>query len=320
MNTSNSPSPDALPQGLDWTLHDNAVTVRLNGSEMANYVFHATDAQEESPRPYFHPLNTPGGSNVTVYRPHDHVWHKGLAWSLPHFGPDNFWGGPSYRKGQDYQWLPNNGRMEHLEILDCGVSGGSFAFSHRLQWLTQDGQAVVGESRGFSIVPGPDAESWTLIFESIMDNISGSDITIGSPTTEGRENAGYGGLFWRGPRSFTGGTITGPNGETGEALRGTRAPWLAFVGRHDETSSVSTIVMVDDRSNAQHPPQWFARSEPFACMGPAPFFADEVNFAAGSTMRNRYAVVVADGDSAGDRLAKLAAAAAGALERAAVPA
>ncbi|SEE87709.1 Methane oxygenase PmoA [Arthrobacter alpinus] len=306
MNFAQEQLKDNPVHVLDWKLTTDSVEVTLNGTSVANYTFRATDALTESPRPYFHPLRTPCGSDVTIYRPHDHLWHKGLAWSLPHFGDDNFWGGPSYRKGHDYQWLPNNGRMDHIEILECGISGGRFTFSHRLMWLTQSGEEVVGETRTFGLVPSAEGESWTLVFETRMRNISGQDIAIGSPTTEGRENAGYGGLFWRGPRSFTGGAIIGPNGEAGEELRGTRAPWLAFVGQHDETDKVSTILMVDDARNAQHPPEWFTRSEPFACMGPAPFFSAEVVFAAETTMNNRYAMVIADGASDSARLARLA--------------
>ncbi len=47
-------------------------------------------------------------------------------------------------------------------------------------------------------------------------------IPIGSPTTRGRENAGYGGLFWRGPRSFTGGSVLAPGVAGGDELRGIR--------------------------------------------------------------------------------------------------
>ena len=69
------------------------------------------------------------------------------------------------------------------------------------------------------------------------------------------------------------------------------------------------MLIADDTANAQHPPEWFARSEPFACFGPAPFFSEEVTFADGATMKNRYAVVIADGDSDAGRRDSLAAAA-----------
>ncbi len=39
------------------------------------------------------------GDTVPLFRPHDHVWHKGIAWSLPHVGEHNFWGGPTYVHG-----------------------------------------------------------------------------------------------------------------------------------------------------------------------------------------------------------------------------
>lgn len=299
---------------INWRDHEQSLTVSLGEIEIATYTYDATDEQRESPRPFFHPLRTTAGDTVTVYRPWDHVWHKGIAWSLPHFGEDNFWGGPSYRRGQDYKWLPNNGRVRHERVLDAGTDESGFHFSHELTWWTQGGQHVVDETRSIRISPDAEGSSWTLVFETEMTNVSGGDIQIGSPTTEGRENAGYGGLFWRGPREFAGGRIAGPGGATGEALRGTRGPWLAFVGQHDDSCRHSTVLISDDAGNAQHPPQWFARSEPFACFGPSPFFSAEATFAAGSTMMNRYAVVIAAGDSNEERLDRLASSAADALQ------
>ena len=71
--------------------------------------------------------------------------------------------------------------------------------------------------------------------------------------------------------------------------------------------------MVDDPVSVHQEPEWFARSEPFACMGPAPFFSKEVLFEAGVTLRFRYGVVVADGASEKDRAEALATAARGIL-------
>lgn len=310
-------NPVAAPDGLNWADDGQAVEVTVDGVAILKYTYVATDEQNESPRPFFHPLRTRSGNAVTAYRPHDHTWHKGIAWSLPHLGPDNFWGGPSYRRGKDYQWLPNNGAMRHQSVRGEGADGGAFTFAHNLQWITQQGALVVEEERSFQAVPGEDPDSWTLIFETAMTNVSGAKIHIGSPTTEGRENAGYGGLFWRGPRDFTGGTILGPGGATGEELRGKRAPWLVFVGQHDETCRFSTIVMVDDPSTGHPQPEWFARTEPFPCMGPAPFFSEEVLFAEGATLRFRYAVVIADGTSDAGRAEALAGKASALLAQAA---
>ena len=167
---------------------------------------------------------------------------------------------------------------------------------------------MIDEQRtlGFVVPAGRD-DAWVLTFETTMTNVSSADLTIGSPTTRGRENAGYGGLFWRGPRSFTGGTLLAPDFSGGEEARGTRGPWMGFVGRHDGTGGASTVVIVDGTDNPSHPPQWFARTEQFGCLNPAPFFSTEVPFAPGDTLRFRYAVVIADGASDPTSAAALAA-------------
>jgi hypothetical protein len=286
---------------IDWS-----VQVAYRGQDLLTYVYAPDDVQLESPRPYFHPIRTLGGDLVTLFRPHDHVWHKGIAWSLPNVGPHNFWGGPNYVHGQGYIQLDNDGSMDHDRFTALEVTYDRVQVTHELTWHAQPtagqtvGAEIVHEVRGFAVtVPADDA--WVLTFSSAITNASGEPLDIGSPTTKGRENAGYGGLFWRGPRSFTGGTILAPGYAGGEGIRGTRAEWMGFTGRHDETARGSSLVMVDDTANPQHPPQWFMRNELFAGVNPAPFFSDEVPFGAGQTLTFRYAVVIADGSADPDR-------------------
>ena len=101
-------------------LHDvgRAIDVVADGTTLAQYVYVPTDVQLESPRPYLHPVRTRGGDLVTAFRPHDHVWHKGIAWSLPVVGEHNFWGGPTYVHGQGYVQLENDGSMDHVALTD----------------------------------------------------------------------------------------------------------------------------------------------------------------------------------------------------------
>ena len=80
--------------GLRLTRDQDALAVSHGEQQLLRYVYRPTEAQLESPRPYFHPLRTLTGDCVSLYRPHDHVWHKGIAWSLPNVGPENFWAAP----------------------------------------------------------------------------------------------------------------------------------------------------------------------------------------------------------------------------------
>ncbi|MEU0390681.1 DUF6807 family protein [Streptomyces chartreusis] len=136
-----------------------------------------------------------------------------------------------------------------------------------------------------------------MTFETQMTNVSETDVVMGSPTSKGRENAGYGGLLWRGPRSFTGSQFVTPEGLAGDEVRGRRMEWMGFAGRHDETDAESLVLMVDDSANRNHPPQWFARTEEFARLNPAPFFSEELTIEQGSTVRFRYGVGIADADA-----------------------
>jgi hypothetical protein len=288
--------------------------MRAGDAVLAEYVFRPDHPTFESPRPYLSPIRTPGGELVSLYRPHDHVWHKGIAWSLPVVGDENFWGGPTFVRGEGYVQLPNNGQQRHVafapEATDAAnAAPGTARVVERLEWITQAGEPIFDEERTLA-ASVLDDEAWLLGFATRLTNTTDRPISIGSPTTRGRENAGYGGLFWRGPRSFTGGRLLAPGVAGGDELRGTRAPWMGFTGRHDETDAASTIVMVDDPANLQHPPQWFARSEDFACLCPAPFFGEEHVVEPGATLVLRYGVVVADGASDPERAARLADAAA----------
>lgn len=293
-----------VPLGFALT-HEvgTAIAVHLDGVEVLRYTYRPDTVQLESPKPYLHPIRTASGALVSLFRPHDHVWHKGIAWSLPHLGDDNFWGGPTFT-GTGYEQLANNGRAEHLAITALEVDTDGVRFSHTLQWIAEDGRFVVAEER--TLVARRAGNDWSLSIETRMHNVSGRDISIGSPTTKGRENAGYGGLFWRGPRSFTGGTLHSPDGSGGEELRGSRHEWMGFTGLQDETAEASSVVIVDDPANPNHPPQWFARTEQFAGLCPAPFFSEELPFPADDTIVFRYAVVVADGDGADGRAGELA--------------
>jgi len=277
---------------------DGSVAVSIDGVEVLTYVYRSAAEQLESPRPYFHPLRTLAGEVVTQHRPADHVWHAGLAWSLPNVGAHNFWGGPTYVRDEGYVQLPNNGRVDHRGFTAFAADDHGVELEEQLQWISFDGAPVFTEKRRISVTGGADA--WTLVFETVMRNVTGASIRIGSPSTEGRENAGYGGLFWRGPESMVGGEALVSDGE---AAMGSDHPWMAY------SADTATVVMVDDRAAPEHPTPWFVRTDDYAGLCPAPFFSEVLAVAAGEKVRFRYSVVIADGPSDGARAAALAASA-----------
>ncbi|WP_081733433.1 PmoA family protein [Paenarthrobacter nicotinovorans] len=315
-----TPAQAAPADTLSYTDDGSSLTFTVGTQDIATYTYRPTDDQYESPRPYFHPLTTLEGDEVTISRPWDHVWHKGLSWALPNVGEHNFWGGATYTRETGYSNLDNNGAMNHEAFTSIEGAGAGITAAETLLWTAQpaepgqQGAPLIREQRRFAIQLLPAGNAWTILFETTMENVSGAGIGIGSPTTEGRDNAGYGGLFWRGPRSFTGGEFRSEKGTGGDEFMGTRSPWIAFTGQHDVTCRKSSILFVEDQANPGASNQWFARSSMFACLGSAPFFSEVVPLKEGQPLTYRYAVVISDGALEDQQAAALADAAKTALD------
>ncbi|MEV5879537.1 PmoA family protein [Streptomyces sp. NPDC052101] len=283
--------------------HGDRITVRAPaaGVELLAYVYRR-EAAWEAPRPYLHPIRTLSGAVVTDYRPHDHRWHKGLSLTASHLSGANLWGGNTYVHGQGYLALPERvGSMRHTGFDEVTAAGDRVVIAERLTWHPYDGELWAEEERRIEVHDvAPDSGSWALTWTSAVTNRRAEPLRFGSPTTAGRELAGYTGLFWRGPRAFRAGRILGPQGE-GPELMGTRAPWLAYSGEHDGVDGHATLVFAhapeNDHSGAggTHPAHWFVRDEPFAAVAPSWSFFEELELAPGATLRRRYRVVVADG-------------------------
>ncbi|WP_345800552.1 PmoA family protein [Microbacterium sp. AZCO] len=247
---------------------------------LVEYVYEPTEPQLESPRPYAL-LRTPGGREVTAYRPDDHVWHKGLSLALPNVGPHNFWGGPTYVRDEGYVQLPNNGRQVHRAFVTWHTPGLA-RVDEDLDWITEQGDTLLTERRTLTARRVED-DAWALTWRSELTNVSMDAVPFGSPTTKGRADAGYAGIFWRAPAEFTGGAILGPGGEVGESARGAESPWLALVAP-DESAGV----LVLDPGGSP----WFVRSADYAGAGPAPFFHDETVLGSGESLVLAAALIV----------------------------
>nr|WP_232328508.1 PmoA family protein [Kibdelosporangium sp. MJ126-NF4]CEL22908.1 FIG01123381: hypothetical protein [Kibdelosporangium sp. MJ126-NF4]CTQ90048.1 FIG01123381: hypothetical protein [Kibdelosporangium sp. MJ126-NF4] len=274
------------------TVVDDGRTLTLMGAdaELFRYTYRPDTPAFECPCPSFHPLRTLDGDVVTGYRPHDHRWHKGLAMTASHLSGQNFWGGVSYVTGKGYQVLPNVGTLVHQ-----GFDG---PWTERIDWITAAGERWIAERRTIGYSLGVD--SWRLDLTFELANVRGEDLEFGSPTVFGRELAGYCGFFWRGPRSFTGGTILASGGRSGPDLMGTRADWLAFVGAHDEVDRMSTLLFVGAESNPDT--RWFVRSEPYPVVNPSLAFYEPLVLPAGETLRLSYRLAICCGAWDADRI------------------
>lgn len=280
---------------LIHTLQD-AIELRYQEQTLFRYVYASQTPALESPRPYFHPLKTLAGNEISLFRPYDHLWHAGLAMSQANLSGENFWGGPTYtREAAGYVQLDNNGRMQHGAWQEL-VCAEEVRCVERLQWITHTGQAWIAEERRITVSEiEPEAGYWSLDLAFRLLNITSQPLIFGSPTTEGRPDAGYGGLFWRGPRSFLHGQILAAHGLEGPESMGKSAPWLAFTGWHDGNREQSTILFIDQPGNPRYPNKWFVRNDPYACVSCAFMFDEYYILPPDETLELTYRIVISNG-------------------------
>ncbi|WP_329225082.1 PmoA family protein [Streptomyces canus] len=285
-------------------VHGEHVAVEAaNGTEILRYVYRPDPEAFEAKKPYAHPVRTLGGRTVTGYRPNDHRWHKGLQMTASHLSGQNFWGGNCYVHGQGYLPLPERvGSMRHDGFPVLSVEDDRLTVAEELTWVENGGTEWAREVRGITVHSvDEEAGSWALDWSIRLTNTRDEPLAFGSPTTAGREMAGYTGLQWRGPRDFTGGSVFAPDTDgDADKLMGSQSPWLAFTTEHDDVDAHSTLVFAHapenlDPQNAIHESHWFVRSEPFPTVAFSWAFFEEFELPPGESFEYRYRLVVADG-------------------------
>jgi hypothetical protein len=300
-----------LPVTVTHT-HGERISVVAGGTELMAYVYAPDPVAFESRKPYVHPLRTLRGSVVSGYRPNDHRWHKGLQMTASHLSGQNFWGGDCYVRGAGYLRKPELiGSMRHdgFDVLE--VAHDRLDFTEQLTWIENGGEAWARERREVALhsvdaVSSTYAVDWAIHLTNTRDE----PLRFGSPTTHGRDMAGYTGLHWRGPRDFTGGQVLSPAGpSTDQEMMGESAseyPWIAFVGEHDGVDDYSTIAFAHMPHNARsvHASHWFVRSEPIPTVAFSWSFFEEFTLRPGDSFRYRYRLLIADGAWEAERIEK----------------
>jgi hypothetical protein len=238
-----------------------------------------------APRPFLHPVTTLSGTPVTDSQPADHRWHLGVSVALQDVGGSNIWGGRTYVRDQGYTWLDDHGRQVH----QAWESTSRHGFREDVEWLAADGRRLVSEVRRLharaSDLPG----AWVLEIAFTLRNATDSDLTLGSPASNGRAGAGYGGLFWRLPQVGAARVFT-PDAEGEEAVHGSLAPWVAFVAPAPRTFTV-VLAGMDDASRRD---PWFVRVSDYPGVG-SQLVADEpVVLARGTGTTRIFRALIAD--------------------------
>ena len=272
--------------GLALSMCADVAEVTFGGTVLLRYLFRPDLAPDHSPRPYAHPVRTLAGDEITAVEPDDHPWHAGISMAVPDVDGDNFWGGPTYVDGQGYVHRQDHGQVQHQSWVEASVSVDACVLCEELAWVAADGRTILTEDRELRIDGvDPSRGSWTLHWSYRLRNVSGRCVQFGSPATNGRPGAGYGGLFWRGAKTFQGGAVVTEQARGEAAVNGTQARNLTVA-----CGTGGLTIAAED----QEPATWFVRSAEYPGAGPALAFDAPLHLDPGHDLTGRYRFDIAN--------------------------
>ncbi|WP_285760150.1 PmoA family protein [Nocardiopsis ansamitocini] len=282
--------------------------LRLDGAAVADIDSGAAVDPVLSPRPYLHPVRTLAQTVVTEVLPEDHLHHLGVGITIADVSGTSFWGGRTFTRDRGSVLLDNHGRQEHVAWTVESDAGRTAVVA----WTDTEGTELLREERATS-AHGIDSTTWALDLNSTVRNTSGRTLTIGSPATNGRPGAAYGGFFWRAPMSETPPRCFGsePGGE--EALHESRAEWLALAGTTPEGAPWTLVFF---QAGAERDP-WFLRAAEYPGVGTSLAWDRVLEVPVDGAVERRTVTLVVDGHPG---TAAVAALVATARERVGAPA
>lgn len=265
------------PPSFRQTLNDR---IEIGGSA---YRFDPT-----LPKPCVHPLMTPGGQLLSGFEMSDHVWHRGLWFTIKFINGTNFW-----------EEQPPFGIQASRRQPDCAfLDDGGLRVTHQLDWTSDATGIALTEQRIMIYRTG--SIDWTTELHAMQD------LTLDRTpyTTWG----GYGGLSFRGSRELHNVSFMLPGKDAVASLAGQPHEWVVMQADVDGGPGRKvSMAMVDHPGNPRWPSPWYCKSgNGFNYMNAAFLFHEPMKLAREQTLRLAYRVLYRDGVWALDEMAQLA--------------
>ena len=270
-------APAGEPSRL--TVEDDRVSMGLGDTILAQYRF-----SDVAFKPYLETLFTPGGVNVLLDSPPDHVHHHALMFALAVDGV-NCW-----------EETPTAGRQRHDGF--AGDRPGRkdqiswVGLTERIHWVDAAGERLLDEQRAIKVRQTAKPEAVMLAWQSQLSVPDGK----ASVTLSGSH---YFGLGMRFIRSMDGaGPFRNADDKPGTIFRGqerlVRSNWCAYTAQVDGKDV--TVAMFGHPENPRHPTTWFTMAEPFAYLAATLGLHEKpLELPADKPLNLRYGVALCDG-------------------------
>jgi hypothetical protein len=245
-------------------------------------------------KPYVEQLFSPGGVNILLDAPPDHLHHHGLMFAIKVDGV-TFW-----------VEKKDSGRQVHRSLSgfdetgQCAMRNGDF--SQHIDWVGPDKkESLVSETRTITVWPTKETGPTVLSWQSEFKVPTGK----GKVTLTGDCYHGLG-MRFRVPTEGRGWFVNA-DAKVGEVVRGDEqlvtSAWCAYVA--DVNGQSITVAMFDHPENPRQA-MWFTMTKPFSYLSATMnLHREPLTLLTGKEMTLSYAVAVWDGHVETSRIERL---------------
>ena len=251
---------------------DRRVDVTVDGKPFTSYIY-PTSLQ----KPVLYPIRSARGTVVTRGYPlepkagerADHPHHVGHWFNYGDVNGYDFWGHSAATPAAN---RPKMGTIVHKSIVTAAGGQGRGELRVTADWTIPDGSTLLREETQFVFSGGPNRRTidrvttWTaasqpVTFKDTKEGAFGIRVArpLDHPSQQAEVLVGAGGTGTekRVETSGVTGRYLGSDGRTGDAVWGTRGPWMGLTGTVD--GGPITLAILDHPSNHGYPTYWHAR-------------------------------------------------------------
>jgi hypothetical protein len=262
------------------------IAVEKNGVERLRYNYQLPDDPAPSaPKPFFHPIRTPEGLEVTAEAPLDHTWHRGLWFTFKFVNGVNYWEERDAVFGRQVTLEPPAIHASD-EIEDVVRISGP------LEWRDAKGGAEAVRIDEQRVLDIRFAEDDALIVDWHSTLVPREDVTLDRTpyTTWG----GYGGVVVRLTQAVQKQRILLANRTETDRPTGQPHPWGAIDAQLDTLQDRYVgFLFLPSPDNRRYPEPMYGTAKPFFnFFGPAPLFHEPLKLAKGEPLRHACRVVI----------------------------
>jgi hypothetical protein len=304
---------------------ERRVDVMAGGSLFTSYRY-----PESLQKPVLYPIRSAAGVTITRGYPleprageaADHPHHVGHWFNYGDVNGYDFWGHSDETPAAN---KPKMGTIVHTGIARTANGTDAGSLSATADWKIPDGSTLLKENVQFVFQTSQGQRTitrittWTaaaqpVTFKDTKEGAFGIRVAraLDHPSQQAVRLVGADGKPEPKPRvdnSLTTGHYLASDGKEGEAVWGTRGPWMALTGTVD--GHPVTIAILDHPSNHGYPTYWHARgyglfaANPFGRQGYDPKQEPAVyTLKPGQSMTFRHRIVVADSHLTRDAVAR----------------